>query len=41
MHDATAWEETHCAQEHAEIFVNGEWIWADSAYPVCCTEVCL
>ncbi|KIL57516.1 hypothetical protein M378DRAFT_33627, partial [Amanita muscaria Koide BX008] len=38
IHDSTAWEETRCAQEHNKIFVNGEWIWADSAYPVCSND---
>lgn len=34
MHDSTAWEDTAVAQRHAELFEPGEWIWADSAYPV-------
>lgn len=33
-HDATAWEDTHFAQEHTSILKENEWIWADSAYPV-------
>ena len=34
-HDATAWQETHIAQNHNDIFEEGEFIWADSAYSVC------
>ena len=34
QHDATAWQETHVAQEHTRLLVKGEWIWADSAYPL-------
>ncbi|KAF9536532.1 hypothetical protein CPC08DRAFT_652079, partial [Agrocybe pediades] len=30
----TAWEHTKVYQRHAEIFEDGEFIWADSAYPV-------
>lgn len=33
-HDSTAWEGTHVAQDHESILEDGEWIWADSAYPV-------
>ena len=34
-HDSTAWEDTWIVQEHEDIIKDGEWIWADSAYPVC------
>lgn len=34
-HDSTAFERTKMAQEHEEILEPHEWIWADSAYPVC------
>jgi hypothetical protein len=30
-----AWRDTLLAQEHEEVFEDGEWIWADSEYPVC------
>ena len=33
-HDATAWETTRLAQEHSTLMGDGEWVWADSAYPV-------
>ena len=33
-HDATAWDETHLAREHATILEGDEFVWADSAYPV-------
>jgi DDE superfamily endonuclease len=33
-HDSTAWEDTQIVQEHEDIIKDGEWIWADSAYPV-------
>jgi hypothetical protein len=33
-HDATAWEDTQLAQEHNTLLEDGEWVWADSAYPV-------
>lgn len=36
-HDATAWEATRMAKEHSTLLEHGEWIWADSAYPVCST----
>ncbi|KDQ52058.1 hypothetical protein JAAARDRAFT_91379, partial [Jaapia argillacea MUCL 33604] len=31
---STAWEETHLAREHATLLEDGEFIWADSAYPL-------
>ena len=34
-HDATVWQETYIAQNHHDILEEGEFIWADSAYPVC------
>ena len=34
QHDATAWQETHIAQDHARLLAEGEWVWADSAYPL-------
>jgi len=33
-HDATAWEQTQLAKEHDALLAGGEWVWADSAYPV-------
>ncbi|KAE9392391.1 hypothetical protein BT96DRAFT_830697 [Gymnopus androsaceus JB14] len=33
-HDATAWEGTRIATNHEDLLEEGEWIWADSAYPV-------
>jgi len=33
-HDATAWEQTQLAKEHETLLAEGEWVWADSAYPV-------
>ena len=33
-HDSTAWEDTWIVREHEDIIKDGEWIWADSAYPV-------
>jgi hypothetical protein len=33
-HDSTAWETMHLAQEHSTLMEDGEWVWADSAYPV-------
>jgi len=33
-HDATAWEQTRLAKEHGTLLGEGEWVWADSAYPV-------
>ena len=29
-----AWEETVLTQNHDELLEEGEWVWADSAYPV-------
>jgi hypothetical protein len=34
-HDSTAWEETWVACEHEQHLEDGEWVCADSAYPVC------
>lgn len=34
-HDARAWEATQLAQEHLTLLDDDEWVWADSAYPVC------
>ncbi|KAF9562393.1 hypothetical protein CPC08DRAFT_634216 [Agrocybe pediades] len=33
-HDATAWEQTKIFKQHEDIFREGEFVWADSAYPV-------
>lgn len=33
-HDSSAWEDTCLFQDHENIFDDGEWVWADSAYPV-------
>ncbi|KAI0073911.1 hypothetical protein K474DRAFT_1602516 [Panus rudis PR-1116 ss-1] len=33
-HDSTAWVKTRMAEQHADILEDGEWVWADSAYPV-------
>ncbi|KIK51091.1 hypothetical protein GYMLUDRAFT_78333 [Collybiopsis luxurians FD-317 M1] len=33
-HDASAWEKTYVKQEHQNVLRSGEWIWADSAYPI-------
>jgi hypothetical protein len=33
-HDATAWEGTKLAQGPEKLLGKGEWVWADSAYPV-------
>lgn len=34
-HDATAWEQTQLAKDHETLLAGGEWVWGDSAYPVC------
>jgi hypothetical protein len=34
VHDATAWKETAFYQRHGEYLSPGEWIWANSAYPL-------
>ena len=34
QYNATAWQETHIAQEHASILGANAWIWVDSAYPL-------
>ena len=33
-HDATAWEHTQIYKKHDELLGTGEFVWADSAYPV-------
>lgn len=33
-HDSTAWSHTRLAQEHEQLLSDGEFVWADSAYPV-------
>ncbi|KAJ8092395.1 hypothetical protein AAF712_011062 [Marasmius tenuissimus] len=33
-HDSTAWEYTRLKKEHLVIVEDGEWVWADSAYPI-------
>ena len=33
--NSTAWDQTYVAQNHEEVLEDGEWVWADSAYPVC------
>ena len=38
-HDSTTWEKTHVFEEHETIFEEGEFIWANSAYPVCTLSV--
>jgi hypothetical protein len=35
-HDSTAWNETRMAKDRRSLLKDGEWIWADSAYPVKC-----
>jgi DDE superfamily endonuclease len=35
VHDSTAWDQMRLAQEHDTILEDGEFVWADSAYPVC------
>jgi len=30
-----AWAETHIPQEHHTLLNAGEWVWGDSAYPLC------
>ncbi|KAF7290164.1 DDE Tnp4 domain-containing protein [Mycena indigotica] len=34
QHDATAWKMTRIPNEFVILLPNGEWIWADSAYPL-------
>nr|GAT51887.1 predicted protein [Mycena chlorophos] len=34
QHDATAWKKTRIPSEFDILLPNGEWIWADSAYPL-------
>ncbi|KAF9508691.1 hypothetical protein BS47DRAFT_1277224, partial [Hydnum rufescens UP504] len=33
-HDSTCFQDSHISKEHESLFSPGEWIWADSAYPV-------
>ncbi|KIL54974.1 hypothetical protein M378DRAFT_39669, partial [Amanita muscaria Koide BX008] len=30
----TAWAQTRLAREHDDLMDKGEWVWADSAYPI-------
>ncbi|KAF8572887.1 hypothetical protein K439DRAFT_1259236, partial [Ramaria rubella] len=34
VHDSTVFQDSRVYHEHRHFFRNGEWIWADSAYPV-------
>ncbi|KIJ47696.1 hypothetical protein M422DRAFT_248702 [Sphaerobolus stellatus SS14] len=34
QHDATAWKQTRIPQEHGVLLEKGEWVWADTAYPL-------
>ncbi|KAF8816578.1 hypothetical protein BYT27DRAFT_7220661 [Phlegmacium glaucopus] len=34
QHDATAWRETRLPPEHEQLFGPGDFVWADSAYPL-------
>ncbi|KIJ24247.1 hypothetical protein M422DRAFT_194890 [Sphaerobolus stellatus SS14] len=34
QHDATAWKETRIPKERATLLGAGEWVWADSVYPL-------
>jgi DDE superfamily endonuclease len=34
VHDAYAFQKTHIAREHDTLLAPGDWIWADSAYPL-------
>ncbi|GJJ11590.1 hypothetical protein Clacol_005825 [Clathrus columnatus] len=34
QHDATAWKKTCIPNEHRMLFEPGEWVWADTAYPL-------
>ncbi|KAF7300775.1 DDE Tnp4 domain-containing protein [Mycena kentingensis (nom. inval.)] len=34
QHDSTAWKKTRLPHEFIALLPNGEWIWADSAYPL-------
>ncbi|KAF8577493.1 hypothetical protein K439DRAFT_1282785, partial [Ramaria rubella] len=34
VHDSTAFQDSCVYHKHCHFFRNGEWIWADSAYPV-------
>ncbi|THV02630.1 hypothetical protein K435DRAFT_579228, partial [Dendrothele bispora CBS 962.96] len=34
QHDATAWKDTYVYQNHHILLNHGEWVWADSAYPL-------
>lgn len=33
-HDSTAWDDTRVVKEHNTLLEEGEFVWADSAYPV-------
>ncbi|KAF9515965.1 hypothetical protein BS47DRAFT_1262210, partial [Hydnum rufescens UP504] len=33
-HDSTCFQDSCISKEHESLFSPGEWIWADSAYPV-------
>lgn len=33
-HNASAWEQIRLAKEHETLLTEGEWVWADSVYPV-------
>lgn len=34
-HDSSAWTKTKVYENHDNIFEQGEFIWGDSAYPIC------
>ncbi|KAF8582144.1 hypothetical protein K439DRAFT_1274961, partial [Ramaria rubella] len=34
VHDSTVFQDSRVYHKHRHFFRNGEWIWADSAYPV-------
>lgn len=34
QHDATAWKEARLPNEHERLLELGEFVWADSAYPL-------
>jgi hypothetical protein len=40
VHDSWAFRSTRTFKEHENIFANGEWLWADSAYPCERWSVC-
>jgi hypothetical protein len=39
-HDATAWQETRISKERETLLKDDDFIWADSAYPVCANFKC-